>query len=272
MLSLLALGMLAGRVAASDAVKLEYKFAPGELMRYRIHKSSSSEIIDPSGTEPRVVDGILRLRISKILANGDAEIRAAYESGTCSAIGDTVSISADRVAPVTFQVSRTGVIRNEKTAFDRAGEVITTRDNEDGGRETVKCNVYKETVPVLFKELPTHDVKVGDTWDIGSPEKEGPAGIVTHSKLTSIDTQVKGMPTAVILTTADFKDNPIIADTQYDVHITLDGKWAFSVEKGHVTQLDEEFKVMTSPSSSDGQTTTTTISSQATLLAEVKTK
>jgi hypothetical protein len=91
---------------------------------------------------------------------------------------------------------------------------------------------------------------------------------VAHSRLTSLDTQANGIPAAAISTKVDFADKPKIAGTQVDVHITLNAKSSFSVEKGQVIRMDEEFELMTSPSSSKGQTTTTTVSMQATLLPE----
>lgn len=273
-LGILAFGVLAGQAAASDAVKLEYKFAAGELIRYKVSQKASGGMMDMFGENTvQVTEGILRMRVSKILANGDAEIRAAYESGTYSAIEETTNISADYVAPVTFQVSKNGVIRNAKQAFEKAGKVSVTRDDEEGGKRTMRSNIYGPIVQILFRGLPTREVKVGATWEASSSGTENP-GAIGRSKLVSINTLVKGMPAAVISTTADVKDdssNGSGDDSQLNIQVTVNSKTSFSVEKGRVITMDDVLQFSLSNSSSDGKATTT-ISTQAALLPADKVK
>lgn len=176
------------------------------------------------------MEGTLRLRVVRILENGDTEIRAAYEKGSVQ-LGEAKS-SITKVAPVTFQVSKNGLIRDEERVFKSAGEVKVTRPI-DGGTESTTVNVYQSALDAIFIELPDRELKVGDTWTPAT-EESGPAGAIGGTtKLVEANAV-----SATLVTTGKQSDTEQMQSTedgsagQLTTTATMNVKNVFSIEKG----------------------------------------
>lgn len=272
-LSTLILGSLA---CAQDSVRLEYRLSQGELMRYRVNCKIAGGIMDIGGSgSGMITDGILRLRVSKVLPNGDAEIRAAYERGTFKAIGQTKNISADYVSPVTFVVARNGAVRDSDKVFSKAGEVTITKQDGKGGRESVKSNVFAPVVRVIFQEMPDRELRAGDTW---KPSIDGlgvSASLPVQSKLISIDAKSSS---AIISTTGSGSETSQMRN--YDgssagsmtVKMAINSRTFFSLAAGRVLAANDSIQIGFSSGEAESSGANTTISTQATLLLDPQSK
>jgi len=240
----------AGGAIALGSVRLEYKFTPGEVMRYKVHQTTSSAFGAALGSGSDVIDGILRFRVLKTLPNGDAEIRAAYEKGTLQAMGENKNISADFVQPLTFQISKNGIIRNADKLFETTGNIkVEHAEKSELGTSTssTSVNVY-QFVDMIFDEYPDRELKIGDSWMVSPPPAEEVQADNFRNKLTSIDTVVNGMPVAVIVTAGDQTENSVMHDKNggpdqtVPMRTVLNSKTLFSVEKGCMISIDFKFR------------------------------
>ncbi len=272
-LACLTLGLIAGQVWAQDGAKLEYKFTLGELLRYKV-----SEKFSYDSDSPMVIEGILRLRVAKLLQNGDAEIRAAYEKGTLRYAGKTKDISADSVAPIIFQVSKNGVIRDAKTVLKNAGHVEISKTTQTGtghSRESMGTYVYS-TLTSIFREYPDRKLNIGETWEEPSDSLGISSSPKAVTKLVSIDTKAGGTPIAIIVTTGDETGNPKTNSTDgsaagsMTMRVVQNTKASFAIEKGCVAAADDKVVItMSSPSRSSANLTMT---AQVSLLPEENSK
>lgn len=255
---------IAGRVFAQDSVKLTYKFTPGELLCYTISYKESGGAAFLGGSADTVTEGTLRLRVVKVLPNGDAQIRAAYQKITIR-VGTTVSnTSADTVKPIIFWVSKSGVIRNSDQLFEKAG-LVKIRSKVDGETETTTVNIYEAALDTIFTEYPDRDLKVGETWKIAVDGPDTSNGGEVVSKVDSIDST-----SATIVTTWDVKDMKIPSENDRDSGAmtasgTLNTKTVFSKEKGCTESTDESFQMTLS---SEGDKITTKMSTQISLISK----
>jgi hypothetical protein len=245
-LSLL-LSAIAAQANAQDAIKLEYKFTPGELLRYKMvmdmnvaMNMNSQEGM--SGGQIPAFNGqivmVMRQRAKKILANGDAEIAFAYESIKAPSLGSEGTIAVDKLPVVTMVMSKDGIVKSVKG--------VTNPILPMGQMPMMD-------MPSLYQfggSLPANSVKVGDTWTQNIANPTSPGGIKVDGKLLSTDTKLDGVPVAVLKQDVSGNLNlnmPIPTPPEggsaapsmsMTGNISSTGNVYFSPEKGRMMQMD----------------------------------
>lgn len=121
LISALIMCLLLGAISAAfgqDAVKLELKFTPGELLRYKMVGSVNVDMqIDmPNApqmpTIPIQVVGVVRQRTKRVLPNGDAEIAAAVESMKMIMGNEAKEFPVNQIPVITMVISRNGTVKS----------------------------------------------------------------------------------------------------------------------------------------------------------------
>lgn len=186
----LALTSFAVKVLGQDAVKLQYKFTPGELLRYKIQMDMTMEMqmTTPDGSQmptiPVQMVMVMRQRTKSIQPNGDAEVAVAIESAKFSAMGASNTLPVNKMPVITMIVSP-------------IGEVKGVKGMENLGAQFGQTPFMNPANMGQFNALlPTCEVKVGDTWGQEIPIPGGYGAMKVQGKLLSTDTPVGSYKTA----------------------------------------------------------------------------
>ncbi|MCL6518243.1 MAG: hypothetical protein K6T99_00245 [Armatimonadetes bacterium] len=185
----LALSMITRYAYGSDVVKLEYKYVPGELLRYKmvadmkIHMTGGPNAA--SITMPVRIAGVFKQKTKRLLSDGDAEIILALESLRMEMMGKTCELPFKQIPPISMVVSKTGMVKG-LASNELLGSFIP------GGK--LMCPSGMGTNMVL---LPQEELRIGDTWARDFPKIEGLNNVKLTGKLLSIDFKVGKYTTAV---------------------------------------------------------------------------
>ena len=267
------IAITAGQAFAQNAVKLEYKLQTGQILRYKVYDKSYGMSLGSNPEDAAVVtDGILKLQVLKILPNGDTELRAEYEKGTVRAIGQTKSLSAQSVATAIFKVSKNGVIRDVDNVFKDAGFVSVTETSQYG-HSTVTLNVYASMLACIFREYPSKELKIGETWKSSAADYCISGLPKAESKLLSIEKKPGVSPVALIATTGEQSDKMTSSDGSDASSVTIKAiqntKASFSIDNGYTVSCDNKTSFT---SICPEMTSTSTLSTQVLLLPDGKVK
>lgn len=181
----------AGGALARDTVKLEYKFKPNELLRYKMVMNMNMTL-DMPGFEQTMLPNtaiqmvaVYRQRTKRVLANGDAEITAAVESIKMTMGGKTESIPADKIPVMTFVMSKNGVVKSMSGLEKMAAQF--------GGMQFVNPSAMGQ-----YGALPEGELSVGDTWSQEIPFPLGEGKLNVTGKILSTDTKLGKYTVAAI--------------------------------------------------------------------------
>ena len=238
------IGLLTVQACAQNSVKLEYKFTPGKVLRYEIIKKETSTGSD-KGYTPSDGDwsGILTLNVEKVLENGDAEIKASYESVIIQAPGAKprqIVPGEVKVGSITITVSNKGVIRDIAAMIgNTAGSIgFNCESPEASGKKRMiefVTDVYRPILSTLWPEFPKKEVKQGDTWKQGvrPPSCSGTATV--KSKLNKINDKYNGYKAVSIIRSINDKSPAGTIDDKSNI--------LFSLDKGQIIYLKNSDKM-----------------------------
>ena len=174
-LTLAALAALMSPTASGQAaspVELRYKFAPGETSRFRIYQhTTGSRTITGSSTPSRIdvaLTSIIRVRCSRIMPTGDAEITIETESSTLRIAGHEAS-SPPASEPRTMLIASNG--RVLPPAEPTASAAPRSSKLDFGSVESI----------VLLAILPDKPVSAGESWPAEIPLPIAPGSMLALS-------------------------------------------------------------------------------------------
>ncbi len=239
----LALSMIARYAYGGDAVNLEYKYTPGEILRYKIVSDVKVQITSsPNGasiTMPMKMACVFKQHTKRVLPDGNAEIVLSVESLRMEVMGETRELPFKQIPPITMVVSKKGEVKSiaAKELFEK---IIP------GGQ--LMCTKGMGTNMVM---LPQGELRVGDTWAKDFPAVEGLNNVRLSGRLLSTDFKVGKYSTAA------FKECfggdldvtlPMAINAQGNAGMPLGGKLkggflgdsivCFSVERGQLIRTD----------------------------------
>ena len=257
---LLGLVVLASGALAQETVKIELKFNPGEVLRYKmvINMNMSMEANGPSSFQlPNVPINmviVMKQRTKRVLPNGDAEVNAVIESMRM-AMGDKVQqLPVNKIPVMTMVMSPSGEVKDMK-GFEKFTSAC-------GGMDFVNPWNMKQ-----FGMLPSTELLVGESWSQSVPFPMG-GSVQVIGRLLSANEMVANTRCALIRQeiygNLDF-DKPIPAYNGQSISLPpglkMQGKIKgasetyFSTEKGRMIRTDGNADIrmnMNAPSSSQG--------------------
>ena len=233
--------MLAAQAFCQDTVKLEYKYTPNELLRYKMVISANLQLAVPNGqamTIPMRMVGLVKQRTKRVLPDGSAELAVAFESMRAQ-VGDQIhEMPAKQVPVMTIVVSKSGQIQKASCpGMDSAGLMTQQMLNTGGFGH--------------YAVLPTTDLRVGDTWSQDIPEMPGIGSVRETGKLISTNSKVGKYKTAAFRQSVGGNLNldsgsalplrgspPIPPGMKMNGAFLGDGTVYFSVERGQLIRTD----------------------------------
>jgi hypothetical protein len=155
-----------------DTVKLQYKFTPGELLRYKIVFDANLQLDAPSTgkslTIPIRMSAVYRQRTKRILPDGNAELNVAFESMRMQLGNEARDLPVKQIPVVTMVMAKTGQIQS-------AGATV----NGIMANQMLGANGFGQSL------LPDAELMVGDSWTQQIPEIPGVGKFQTRGTLVS---------------------------------------------------------------------------------------
>ncbi|MHB0913900.1 MAG: hypothetical protein ACYC2Y_10740 [Armatimonadota bacterium] len=180
-----ALACLASAAVAQDAVKLAYKFTPGEVLRYQVTGDMAMTMTGVPMELPAMnMYMVMREEVKKVLDNGDAQVSVTYESAKMAMGGEWQDVPTANLPAMTMVMSPTGAVRDVKGA-DSALSM--------GGMPSLDMNGMMQ----MGGALPANALRAGDTWTITVPVPMAKSGEVkVDGTLVNTSTKVGEAVTA----------------------------------------------------------------------------
>jgi len=231
--------------AAPGAVKLEYKFTPGDEYRSKMVMDID---MDMSGQIPGAAAGsmpkmtiktvmVFKTKITKVLPNGDAEISQQIESMKMDMMGQTRNVPLDKMPNFTIVMSPNGAVKSIK-GMEEFSKLPTSFMSMNGMGE-------------FGGVLPLNAVKTGDTWSQELPMPMGSGKIKMDSVLLDANSKLGKYNVAVIKekVIGDFDMSSLMQSAagansssqpapKISGHLSTDGKVYFSSEKGRLVRAE----------------------------------
>lgn len=231
----------AAQAFGQDTVKLEYKYIPGEALRYKMVFDAKLELNAANGQSfsiPVRMAGVFKQKTRRVLANGNAEIVIAFESMRAQ-IGDEVRNLPVKELPVmTLVTSKSGQVQSISSKGMKSVGFMNSQMLGSGGFGH-------------YVVLPTTDLRVGDTWTQAVPDIPGLANVSGRGKLISANTKVGKYKTAAFTQSVGGNLNldsalalPIQGNSPIPPGMKMDGAFLgdstiyFSVERGQLIRTD----------------------------------
>ena len=240
------LGAVAGQAFGQDAVRLEYKFRPGELLRYKVvmNMKMDMQMSAPDASSVQMPPmrmqavGIMRQRTKRVLPNGDAEVASAVESMKMTMGDKTEAMPAKKMPVTTMVISKNGVLKSVQ-GLDKVY-------NQFGGMQFFSPESFGQ-----FAGFPEGELKAGDTWTQDIPFPMGGGSLRVSGKFLSANTKLGSYTVATLEQNAG-------GDISFDIPVPApnseasstaanmgakgaflgDAKVYFSVEKGLMVRTD----------------------------------
>jgi len=170
-LAALMIGSASGQSASP--VELKYKFTPGETTRFRIYQHTTGNRSITGSSAPSSIDveltSIIRVRCSRIMPSGEAEIAIETESSVLKIGGRTAS-NPPASEPRTMLIdSRGNVVQPE--GAKASPQASRSSKLDFGSVESI----------ALLAILPEKPVSTGDTWSAEIPLPISPGSKLTLS-------------------------------------------------------------------------------------------
>lgn len=235
---------------AQDTVKLEYKWKQDQLLRYKV----SNELIDGTGgfMGDMQLAGVVRIRTVKVLPDGGAELRIAYESGTLTAMSKTEEF-AKRLQPLTFTMSKAGVIKDLAKLLDGDKGTVTVTGRIEGGTSSASTDAYGFVLEALSNAFPTKELKVGDTWtqlmDFASIMEKP---IVAQCKLNELNAKDGDHNVVRFVRHASVEEMGADEGGALTEKVSTNSAVSFSAEHGFTTRVDSEHDLHMTIGGGDG--------------------
>ena len=147
---------------AQESVKLDLKFNPGEVSRYKmiVDINLSLDASGPSSLQipnlPMGIVVVMRQRTKRVLPNGDAEINAVVESLKMTMGNKTQQAPVNKIPVMTMVMSPKGEVKSMKGFENFTGAC--------GGMDFV--NPWN---PGQYGALPSTELLVGESWSQSVP-------------------------------------------------------------------------------------------------------
>lgn len=233
-----------GSVWGQEKIKLEYKFTPGELLRYKLvadmnmdMRMSTPQTSGSPGVLPIRMVGIMRQRTKRVLPNGDAEVAIAFESVKLTMGGKTQELQGKQMPVITMITAKNGTVKK-----------ITGMEGMFGGMGAMQffspdmfgqCNVF-----------PDWELQAGDRWQqqIAFPTG-GEVRVV--GQLLSTDARIGNRRVVTVkqevggsiglqmaFPAADGTQGATNPNMTMEGDILGEGTVYFAVDKGHVVRSD----------------------------------
>lgn len=168
--------------AADEGIKLEYKFKPGEVLRYKLAvdmdlamQSDMAGSAQMPAMHVKMV-GVMKQKTLRILPDGDAEVLVAVESMKMMVGGQTQKVPLDKIPTITLVVSREGLVK-KMSGLDEAAGLLAGMPFAGAAN------------PGQGGAFPSQPVKVGEVWSQKVPFPMG-GMLNTRSQLTSTNSKV----------------------------------------------------------------------------------
>jgi hypothetical protein len=175
-------------------VKLQMKFVPGQLYRYKLEVTTTSALQSedlPAVSHTAVVTAIIRERTKSILPDGQAQVALAYESLKMNLDGVESEVPATQIPTVVTQLSSAGALE-----YVPDGTKI---------RELLKIPDYVSvTLPTIgdcYVPLSGRPMKLGDTWSTNVSADQSPVGLAlrTNYEIIAIGEKVNNQVVTSII-------------------------------------------------------------------------
>ena len=181
----LVLGGIAAQAFGQDTVKLQYKFTPGELLRYKMTMNANvnmqMSMPEATGSQmpsmPFRVVGVVRQRTKRILPNGDAEIAVAFESMRITMGEKTETMPGDKIPVTTMTISKDGTVKNVSGMEKMGGQFA--------GMPFVSPSSLGQ-----YNGLPDKDLTIGESWSQTVPFPTGGGNLQVTGTLVSTNTKL----------------------------------------------------------------------------------
>ena len=208
--------ILGAQAFCQDSIKLEYKFVPGELLRYKMVMNATLQLDVPSTGKslsiPVAMAAVVRQRTKRVLPDGNAEIAVAFESIRVQ-MGDQVrELPAKEIPVATLVMSRSGRVKNLNIPTVDSAQFMGGRMCPVGGFGD-------------YVALPEAVVQVGDSWSQNLPEVPGLGTIRGTGKLISANSKVGKYKAAVV-------KQSIGGDLNMDMPLALSAQGGSAVPPG----------------------------------------
>lgn len=177
-------------VPTQDTVKLEYKFVPGDLSRYKMVFDMNAQMMSDNQSGMAIppmnikLVGFVEQEVKRVLENGDAEITVKIPSLKMTMMDSTTDIPVDKIPVITLIMSKQGIVKS-----------ISGLEN---------INAITGGIPLLgnngtgyqYSAFPDKPLSVGDTWSLDLPI---PGGTPIHyeAKMLEIGSKVGNYTVAV---------------------------------------------------------------------------
>lgn len=235
---------------AQDGIKLQFKFVPNQLLRYKLNMVMNMTMQGGEmggNTIPMNMTAVMRQRVKQVLPNGDGEIAMAYESMQMDAMGNSMPSDVSKMPVMTVTMSPSGAVKKIVGLEKMSGALANS------GQFGNMSNFVTGTA------LPLVAVKVGDKWtqEVNFPML---GKFKVNSQLAANDA-----------TTATFKQNasgnfdasstmPALAQMSPKGTLTMNSTVVFALNEGYLLKSQGEGNVQMSMDMPNGAGTMNMVS------------
>lgn len=189
----LALILLASACAiAQETVKLQMKFTPGEVLRYKMLLDGNIAFTATGPNAPQAPNmpmrmvAVVKQKTKRVLPSGDAEVTAVLESMKVSIAGKTHELTKkDMATPITMIMGRNGQVKSMAGSEKLTGQFKGMNFMNPGSMGQ-------------FGALPDGDLTVGESWSQSMPFPMGGGSMLLIGKVVSANERLGNTRVAVI--------------------------------------------------------------------------
>jgi len=173
--------MLVPQAQSQESVRLEYKYTPGELLRYKMQFDATLNVQGAEGGQslemPMRMAGVMRQKTNRVLPSGDAEIVISFESMRMQMENQIHEMPVKQLPAMTFVVTKSGQVRSASIPGTNFSAPFSSEMFTPGGFGN-------------YVFLPTTELRVGDTWTQDISNIPGFGTIRSTGKLISTNTNI----------------------------------------------------------------------------------
>lgn len=206
------------------ATILTYKFVPGQVLRYNFRYSTNTSVQSKLSDAEQTPDistsmiGVLRCETTKVLLNGDAEIKVAFESLNMNIAGVQQTVDLSKMPVIT-------------TVLSPSGEVIKTQGLGNMPGAFGACDSCNIGGMIPRSSFPAEPLNVCDKWTQNVPFPMG-GKLLVNAQLAAADSKTATIKQSIC---GDFDiSSPLRAQGK----ISMDGSLLFSTADGDPVSSD----------------------------------
>ncbi|MHB1001933.1 MAG: hypothetical protein ACYC27_22055 [Armatimonadota bacterium] len=173
----------------TDALKLEYKFKPGDISRYKMVMDMNVNVKMPAAEGMEIPSMPVKLvfvynqQVQRLLENGDAEVISTMELMKMTMMGTVQEIPVNQIPKITMVMSKDGSVKSIQ------------------GMEKIMNSLGGMPLPNIagsgrYSLFPIKPLMVGESWIQDIPSPFGTGTMHTEGKLLSKDAKVGGYTAA----------------------------------------------------------------------------